>query len=157
MTFPGPPCVRAKSLPSCRTLCDPVDCSPPGSCPGDPPGNDIGGGRRALPRGPSRPGGRACLACLLPWQAGSLPPVPPGGPRPPPHRGLGERADSQKYIICRVRLLERLLGFSQASVSSTLPLGARRAGHSRHSLRSRCRLLPSCPASVRRLRHHHFS
>ena len=24
-------CVRAKSLQSCLTLCDPVDCSPPGS------------------------------------------------------------------------------------------------------------------------------
>ena len=28
---PGESCVRAKSLQSCLTLCDPVDCSPPGS------------------------------------------------------------------------------------------------------------------------------
>ena len=25
-------CVRAKLLQSCLTLCDPMDCNPPGSC-----------------------------------------------------------------------------------------------------------------------------
>ena len=30
-TFVVSPCTRAKSLQSCLTLCDPMDCSPPGS------------------------------------------------------------------------------------------------------------------------------
>ena len=36
----------AKSLQSCLTLCDPIDCSPPGSpIPGDSPGKNTGVGR----------------------------------------------------------------------------------------------------------------
>ena len=31
VTFPGAACVHAKLLQSCPTLCDPMDCSPPGS------------------------------------------------------------------------------------------------------------------------------
>ena len=34
----------AKSLQSCLTLCDPMDRSPPGSCPWDSPGKNIGVG-----------------------------------------------------------------------------------------------------------------
>ena len=34
----------AKSLQSCPTLCDPKDCSPPGSCPWDSPGKNTGVG-----------------------------------------------------------------------------------------------------------------
>ena len=32
-----------KSRQSCPTLCDPIDGSPPGSCPWDSPGKNIGG------------------------------------------------------------------------------------------------------------------
>ena len=36
-------CACAKSLQSCPTLCDPVDCSPPGSSVyGDSPGKNTG-------------------------------------------------------------------------------------------------------------------
>ena len=70
-------CMRAKSLQSCPTLCDPVNCSPPGSsvrgisqarvlewvAPGD------------LPWGSPTQGSNLNLLCLLHWQAGSLPPV----------------------------------------------------------------------------------
>ena len=38
-------CVRAKLFQSCLTLCNPVDCSPPGSSVhGDPPLKDTGVG-----------------------------------------------------------------------------------------------------------------
>ena len=70
-------CMRAKSLQSCPTLCDPVNCSPPGSsvrgisqarvlewvAPGDLQGVS-----------PTQ-GSNLNLLCLLHWQAGSLPPV----------------------------------------------------------------------------------
>ena len=64
-------------------LCDPMDCSPPGSSVrGDSPGNNTGVGRHALPsRGPSRPRDRIrYLTRLLHWQVGSLPLAPPGKP-----------------------------------------------------------------------------
>ena len=72
-------CVCAKPLQSCLTLCDPMDCSPPDSsvhgilqarilewvaCP--PPGD--------LPDPRMEP----VLLCLLHWQVGSLPLMPPG-------------------------------------------------------------------------------
>ena len=42
-------CVRAKSLQSCPTLCDPMDCSLPGSSVlGDSPGKNTGVGCHAL-------------------------------------------------------------------------------------------------------------
>ena len=45
-------CVRAKSLQSCLPLCDPVDCSLPGSSVhGDSPGKNTGVGCRALFQG----------------------------------------------------------------------------------------------------------
>ena len=44
--------VRAKLLQSCPTLCDPRDCSPPGSSVhGDSPGNNTGVGCHALLQG----------------------------------------------------------------------------------------------------------
>ena len=73
--------LHVKSLQSCRTLCDLMDCSPPGSsvngilqartlgwvpCP--PPGD--------LPMRGSNPH----LLCLLHWQVGSLPLAPSGKP-----------------------------------------------------------------------------
>ena len=77
MLYIIPACVYAKSIQSCLTLCDPMDCSPPGS--------SVHGLLQArilewvvMPssRGPSRPKNRIHV-CLLRWQAGSLPLVPP--------------------------------------------------------------------------------
>ena len=45
-------CMCAKSLQSFLTLCDPMDCSPPGSSAyGDSPGKSTGVGFHALPQG----------------------------------------------------------------------------------------------------------
>ena len=45
-------CVHAKLLQSCPTLCDPMDCSPPGfSVHGDSPGKNTGVGYHALLQG----------------------------------------------------------------------------------------------------------
>ena len=72
------PCCVLKSLQSCPTLCDPMDCSPPGS--------SVHGILRArtlewvaisFSRGSSHRGSNLRLLCLLHWQAGSLPLVPP--------------------------------------------------------------------------------
>ena len=72
--------VPAKLLQSCTTLCDPVDCSPPGSSVhGDSPGNNTGVGGCALLQGifPTQ-GSNLHLWHLLHRQAGSLPLAPPG-------------------------------------------------------------------------------
>ena len=58
--------VGSQSLQSCPTLCDPTDCSPPGSSPWDSPGKNPGVGCHALLQGifpiqESNP----CLLCLL--------------------------------------------------------------------------------------------
>ena len=67
---------------SCLILCDPVDCSLPGSprlpCPWDFPGKNSGVGCHSLLQGivptqGSNPG-------LLHWQVDSLPSEPPGKP-----------------------------------------------------------------------------
>ena len=63
---------------SCLTLCNPIDCSPPGSSVhGIFPGKDTGVGCHFLLQGifPTR-GWNRSLLCLLRWQAGSLPPAP---------------------------------------------------------------------------------
>ena len=44
-------CAHAKSLQSCRTLCNPMDCSPPDSCPWDSPCKNIGAGCHNLFQG----------------------------------------------------------------------------------------------------------
>ena len=44
-------CLRAKSLQSCLTLCNPMECSPPGSLPMDSPGKNTGVGCHALFQG----------------------------------------------------------------------------------------------------------
>ena len=68
---------------SCLTLCDPMDCSPPGSSVhGDSPGKNSGVGYHALLQVivlTQRL--KWCLLCLLHWQAGSLPLAPPGKPQ----------------------------------------------------------------------------
>ena len=73
----------------CPTLSDPTDCSLPGSsvrgeyclCPGK--NTKVGG--HALFQGvfPTQ-GSNLHLLCLLHWQAGSLPLVPPGKQKTPP-------------------------------------------------------------------------
>ena len=71
----------AQSLQSCLPLCDPMDCSPPGSSVHGTLQVRIWSG---LPFPP--PGGRLTqgwsprLSCLLHWQVGSLPLAPPEKP-----------------------------------------------------------------------------
>ena len=70
----------AKSLQLCLTLCNPMDCSPPGSSVNDDsPGKNNGVGCHALLQGIFLTQGlNPRLLHLLNWQAGSLPLVPPG-------------------------------------------------------------------------------
>ena len=51
--FPNYPCMHAKSLQLCLTLCDPMDCGPPSRllCPWDSPGKNTGVGCHALLQG----------------------------------------------------------------------------------------------------------
>ena len=75
-------CVHVKSLQSCLTLCDPMDCSPARfPCPRDSPGKNTGVGCRALLQGffPTQ-GSNWHLLSLLYWKVGSLPLVPPEKP-----------------------------------------------------------------------------
>ena len=72
----------AKSLQSCQTLCDPMNCSPSGySVYGVSPGKNTGLGCHALVQGifPIQ-GFNPHLLSLLHWQAGSLQLLPPGKP-----------------------------------------------------------------------------
>ena len=75
-------CVHAKSLLLCLTLSDALDCSPPGSSVhGDSPGKNTGvDGHFLLQRIFPTKGLNSHLLCLLHFQAGSLPLVPPGKP-----------------------------------------------------------------------------
>ena len=64
---------------SCLTLCDPMDCSPPGSSVhGILQARTLEG--VAMPSISPTQGSNMHLLCLLHWQAGSLPVVPPGKP-----------------------------------------------------------------------------
>ena len=72
----------AKVLQLCPTLCDPMDCSLPGSSVhGDSSGKNTGVGCHALLQGifPTQ-GLNPYHLCLLHWQVGSLPTEPPGKP-----------------------------------------------------------------------------
>ena len=76
-------CVHAQSLQSRLTLGKPMDSSPPGSSVhGGSPGKNTGVGCHALLQGifPTQRW-KPCLLCLLHWQVGSSPLVPPGNPR----------------------------------------------------------------------------
>ena len=65
--------MHAKLPQSCLTLCDPMDCSLPGSTVhGGSPGKNTGVGCQDLPDPGIEP-----KSCLLHWQAGSLPAEPP--------------------------------------------------------------------------------
>ena len=66
---------------SCLTLCDPVDCRPPGSSVHGISQQEHCSGLPFPLQGifPTQ-GSNLCLLHLLPWQVDSLPPVPPGKP-----------------------------------------------------------------------------
>ena len=73
-SVPGGSCTCAKSLQSCLTLCDPMDCSPPGSSVhGDSLGENTGVGCHFLLQGffPTQRSNQRLLH-LLHWQAGSV-------------------------------------------------------------------------------------
>ena len=71
-------CVHTKSLQSCLTLCNPMDYSPPGSSVHGILQKTTGVGCHVFLHGIFRTlGSNPCLLCLLQWQAGSLPLVPP--------------------------------------------------------------------------------
>ena len=74
--------VCAKSFQSCPTLCNPVDCSPPGSSVhGDSLGKNTGVACRALLQSIFQiQESNLNLLYLLHYQAGSLPLEPPGNP-----------------------------------------------------------------------------
>ena len=78
-------CLCAKLLKSCPTLCNPMDCIPPGSSvQGDSSGKSTGVCCHALLQGifPTK-GSDQHLFCLLHWQVGSLPPASPWKPMKP--------------------------------------------------------------------------
>ena len=69
---------------SCVQLCDPMDCSLPGSSFHGIPGKNTGVGCHALVQGICPIQGLYLpLLSLLHWQAGSLPLLPPGKPTLP--------------------------------------------------------------------------
>ena len=62
-----------QSLPSCLSLCDPMDCKPRFFCPSDSPGSEMDG-LPCPPLGDLPDWGRnPRLLCLLHWQANPLP------------------------------------------------------------------------------------
>ena len=64
---------------SCLTLCDPMDCSPPGfSVPGDSPGKNTGAGCHAFLQGIFQPRDQTKVSCIA---TDSLPAEPPGKPK----------------------------------------------------------------------------
>ena len=70
-------CMHAKTLQSCPTLCNPMDCSPPGSSVhGILQARILEWGCHFLLR--ETQGLNPGILCLLHWQAGSIPLVPPG-------------------------------------------------------------------------------
>ena len=98
-TFVIKPWVCAKWLQSCRTLCDPLDCSPPGSSVhGDSPGKNTGVGCHAV------------LQAIFPTQ-GSMSPalqadsLPLSNGEKPPYQAL----PLSKFTFCISKLLMSLL------------------------------------------------
>ena len=82
LKLPSTPCVLCVVAQSCPALCDPTDCSPPGSSVhGDSPGQNAGVGCQALLQGifptqGSNPGLAHCRRILYRLShQGSLPPV----------------------------------------------------------------------------------
>ena len=72
-------CVHVKSLQSCPTLCNPMDCSPPGSSVhGILLARILEWVSMSSSRASSRPRDQTCISCLLHWQVSSLPLAPRG-------------------------------------------------------------------------------
>ena len=72
----------AKSFQSCATLCDPMDCNPPGSSVhGISQGKILERVAEPSSRDVPHSGIKPTPLCLLRWQSGSLLLVPPGNPR----------------------------------------------------------------------------
>ena len=71
-------CACAKLLQSCLILCYPIDCSLPGcSVHGILQPRILEWVAISFSRGPSQPRDQTHVSCLLHWQTGSLPIVPP--------------------------------------------------------------------------------
>ena len=70
-------CVVFKLLQPCPTLCSPMDCSPPGSSVHGILQQEDWSGLLCPPPGDLPGLGIKPTSCLLHWQVGSLPPVPP--------------------------------------------------------------------------------
>ena len=69
----------AQSLQSCLTLCDPMDCSPPGSSVhGILQVRILGCVAISSSRGSSQSRDQTSISCFLHWQVGSSPPAPLG-------------------------------------------------------------------------------
>ena len=96
-----PTCMYAKSLQSCLSICDPMDCSLPEPCPWDSPGKNTGMGCHTLLQEifPTQ-GSKQCLLRLLHQQAGSLPLVPYGKPLPLVHLRLIPSFANKWRITC---------------------------------------------------------
>ena len=106
--------VKVSEAQSCPTLCDPMDCSPPGfSVHETSSGKNIGVGCHALLQGIFLTQGYSpCLLSLLHWQAHSLPLVPPGKP-------------DLWRALCKFKNLPKMCGFpgSSAGKGSTCDSG----------------------------------
>ena len=118
-------CMCAKSLQSCPTLFNLVDCSLPGpSVHGDSPGKNTGAGCRAIPLQGVFPAQRANpgLSCLLHWQVGSLPLVPP--------KETHLKGELQfKALLERRKAFQHLIISLQIVLAVTAPEGCRGVGH----------------------------
>ena len=112
-------CLRAMSLQSRPTLCDPMDCSDPVNCSlsgssvrGDSPGKKTIVGCHILLQGiypikESNPH----LLCLLCWQEDSLPLASPGKPQRKPSEGLIWKSGLQRWRVwCEVGRLHSFRG-----------------------------------------------
>ena len=112
-------CLRAMSLQSHPTLCDPMDCSDPVDCSlsgfsvhGDSPGKNTIVGCHVLPQGifPIQ-GLNPHLLCLLHWQEDSLPLASPGKPQRKPSVGLIWKSGLQRWRVwCEVGRLHSFRG-----------------------------------------------
>ena len=94
-------CVPAALLKSRPTPWDPIDCSPPGSCPWDSPDKNTAVGCHALLQGIFQtPGSNLLILYLLHWQERSLPLAPPGKPWKVPEWPLIVMPRSLKDFVC---------------------------------------------------------
>ena len=117
----------AKSLQSCPTRCDPMDCNPSGSSVrGTLQARILEGAAISFSRGSFWPRDRICVSCLLNWQAGCLPLVPCGKSW---NKWLVESESSLKDLgllsACLVELLAHFLPpFGRGERQYQLHLGA---------------------------------